>query len=93
MAGLSMGACLALRLAETQGDAVSGLVVVNPSLAPTPGCSCSRPCSSTSCRRCRASAGDIKKPGGDEGGYKRVPVGAAATLPRDVEATARQLAR
>ena len=32
--GISMGACLAFRLAETQGAKVSGLVVVNPSLAP-----------------------------------------------------------
>ncbi|HET9973180.1 MAG TPA: alpha/beta fold hydrolase, partial [Streptosporangiaceae bacterium] len=32
--GLSMGGCLALRLAETRGGAVRGLVLVNPSLAP-----------------------------------------------------------
>src|ERR1700683_1371638 len=30
--GLSMGGCLALRLAESRGSAVSGLVLVNPSL-------------------------------------------------------------
>ena len=30
--GLSMGACLALRLAELHGSAVTGLVLVNPSL-------------------------------------------------------------
>ena len=30
--GLSMGGCLALRLAETRGRAVRGLVLVNPSL-------------------------------------------------------------
>ena len=30
--GLSMGGCLALRLAELRGQAVSGLVLVNPSL-------------------------------------------------------------
>ncbi len=30
--GLSMGACLALRLAELNGAAVSGLVLVNPSI-------------------------------------------------------------
>ena len=34
VAGISMGACLGFRLAETQGAKVSGLVVVNPSLAP-----------------------------------------------------------
>ena len=32
--GLSMGGCLALRLAETHGPDISGLVLVNPSLAP-----------------------------------------------------------
>ena len=32
--GLSMGGCLALRVAETRGAAVRGLVLVNPSLAP-----------------------------------------------------------
>src|SRR5438552_1049782 len=31
--GLSMGACLALRLAEVHGSAVRGLVLANPSLA------------------------------------------------------------
>src|SRR6516225_11921306 len=30
--GLSMGACLALRMAELRGDGVAGLVLVNPSL-------------------------------------------------------------
>ena len=33
VAGLSMGGCLALRLAETQGPLVSGVILVNPSLA------------------------------------------------------------
>jgi len=32
--GLSMGGCLALRMAELRGAGVSGLVLVNPSLAP-----------------------------------------------------------
>jgi carboxylesterase len=36
-------------------------------------------------------AGDIKKPGGDEGGYKRIPVKAAATLPALWKITARHL--
>jgi carboxylesterase len=31
--GLSMGACLALRMAELRGDQVAGLVLVNPSVA------------------------------------------------------------
>ncbi|NED80030.1 alpha/beta fold hydrolase, partial [Streptomyces sp. SID11233] len=32
VAGLSMGGALALRLAERRGDAVAGLVLVNPAL-------------------------------------------------------------
>jgi len=47
VAGISMGGCLAFRLAETQGDRVSGLVVVNPSLAGDNALSPSRRCSST----------------------------------------------
>jgi carboxylesterase len=35
--------------------------------------------------------GDIKKPGAEEGGYKRVPVRAAATLPTMWKATAARL--
>jgi carboxylesterase len=81
--GLSMGACLALRLAEVHGSAIRGLVIANPSLAPdtklfllapvlkhAPG-SLSLP----------GIASDIKKQGPHELGYDRVPVRAAATLP------------
>lgn len=80
--GLSMGGCLALRLAELRGDAVRGLVLVNPSL--------------TADNRLLFSiigvvklfvpavkgiASDIKKPGAAEAGYDRTPVKAAASLP------------
>ena len=78
--GLSVGGCLALRLAETRGSAVRGVVVVNPSL-------------STTDRRARFSGivskvmpsapgivDDIALPGVTEGGYDRVPTRAFHSL-------------
>lgn len=89
--GLSMGACLALRLAETKGDAVSGLVVVNPSLAPDTRLFLIAPVLKHVMSSLPGIAGDIKKPGGVEGGYTRVPTRAAATLPALWKLTARHL--
>jgi carboxylesterase len=89
--GLSMGACLALRLAQTKGDAVSGLVLVNPSLAPDTRMFLLAPVLKHVISSLPGIAGDIKKPGGDEGGYNRVPVRAAATLPALWKLTARHL--
>ena len=89
--GLSMGACLAFRLAQTKGDAVAGLVVVNPSLAPDTRLFLLAPVLKHVVPSLPGIAGDIKKPGGDEGGYKRVPVRAAATLPPLWKLTARHL--
>jgi carboxylesterase len=81
VAGLSMGAALALRLAQTQGGSVAGLVLVNPSLAPDTRLFMLAPVLKHVVPSLPGIAGDIKRPGGDEGGYKRVPVRAAATLP------------
>jgi carboxylesterase len=79
--GLSMGACLALRLAQTQGRAVSGIVIVNPSLAPDTKLFLVAPLLKYVVPSLPGIEGDIKKPGAEEGGYKRIPVKAAATLP------------
>lgn len=79
--GLSMGACLALRLAETHGDAVSGLVLVNPSLASDTRMFVLAPVMKHVIKSLPGIADDIKKPGASEGGYQRVPTSAAATLP------------
>jgi len=49
--GISMGACLALRLAAQHGPEVAGLVLVNPSVTSGPSSSCWRPRSSWWCRR------------------------------------------
>jgi len=89
--GLSMGACLAFRLAQTKGSAVSGLVVVNPSLAPDTRMFLLAPVLKHVVPSLPGIAGDIKKPGADEGGYLKVPVRAAATLPALWKLTARHL--
>jgi carboxylesterase len=90
--GLSMGACLALRLAELHGRDVSGVVVVNPSLAPDTRLFLLAPVLKHLLASLPGVEGDIKKPGVVEGGYKRVPVRAAATLPQMWKLTAAHLA-
>jgi carboxylesterase len=89
--GLSMGGCLALRLAETRGPAVLGLVLVNPSLAPDTRLFLLAPVLKHVLRSLPGIASDIKKPGSHEIGYDRVPVRAAATLPKLWNETARHL--
>ena len=79
--GISAGGCLALRLAETRGPAVSGLVLVNPSLAPDTRMFLLAPVLKLVVPSLPGISDDIKKPDATEGGYKRVPVRAAATLP------------
>jgi carboxylesterase len=77
-----MGGCLALRLAETHGSAVRGLVLVNPSLAPDTKLFVLAPVLKHVLKSMPGIASDIKKPGTAEVGYDRVPVRAAATLPK-----------
>jgi carboxylesterase len=90
--GLSMGACLALRLAETApGPDLRGLVLVNPSLAPDTKLFLVAPLLKHLIKSMPAIGNDIKKPGADELSYDRVPAVAAATLPRLWKATARDL--
>jgi carboxylesterase len=89
--GLSMGGCLAVRLAETRGRAVRGLVLVNPSLAPDTRLFLLAPVLKYMLRSLPGIASDIKKPGAQEVGYDRVPVRAAATLPQLWKATTSHL--
>jgi carboxylesterase len=89
--GLSMGACLALRLAEVHGSAVRGLVLANPSLAPDTKLFLLAPVLKYVVRSLPGIASDIKKPAENELGYDRVPVRAAATLPGLWKTTARDL--
>jgi carboxylesterase len=89
--GISMGACLALRLAEVHGSAVRGLVLANPSLAPDTRLFLLAPVLKHLIRSLPGIASDIKKPGNRELGYDRVPVRAAATLPELWKTTAGRL--
>ncbi len=79
--GLSMGACLALRLAELRGRSVSGLVLVNPSVTAETKLFLLAPALKVFVPSLKGVANDIKKEGSTELGYNRVPVRAAATLP------------
>jgi carboxylesterase len=81
VAGISMGGCLSLRLAETQGDRVSGLVLVNPSLAGDSPLIPFTPVLKYLVRSIPSIGGDIKKPDAQEGAAKRTPVASVATLP------------
>ncbi len=80
--GLSMGGALALRLAEEHGDAVAGVVAVNPYIS-------SRgqhplfpalPVLRWALPFMPGVVGDIKKPGVTELGYSKVPLHALASL-------------
>ena len=90
--GISMGGCLAFRLAQTQSAKVSGLVVVNPSLAGDTKLLVLAPVLKHVVRSLSSIGGDIKKPGAQEGALKRTPVAAVATLPQMWRTTAAQLA-
>ncbi|MGH3400536.1 MAG: alpha/beta hydrolase [Streptosporangiaceae bacterium] len=79
--GLSMGGCLALRLAELHGPAVSGLVLVNPSVTADTRLFALAPVLKLVLPSLKGIASDIKKEQVSELGYTRVPVKAAATLP------------
>jgi carboxylesterase len=80
--GLSMGGCLARRLAEVHGSAARGLVLVNPSLAPETRLFLIAPVLKYGVRSLPGIGSDIKKADAHEISYDRVPVRAAATLPK-----------
>jgi carboxylesterase len=79
--GLSMGGCLALRLAEVRGDAIRGLVLVNPSITADTKLFLLAPALKLVVPSLKGIASDIKSSQAAEVGYDRVPVKAAATLP------------
>jgi carboxylesterase len=80
--GLSMGGCLALRIAQTRGDQVAGLVLVNPSVAADTKLFLLAPALKLVVPSLKGIGSDIKKEGARELSYDRVPVRAAATLPQ-----------
>lgn len=79
--GLSMGGCLALRLAELRGQAVRGLVLVNPSVTADTKLFVLVPALKFVVPSIKGIGSDIKKQGVTESSYDRTPVKAAATLP------------
>jgi carboxylesterase len=79
--GLSMGACLALRLAELHGPAVKGLVLVNPSVTADTKLFLLAPVMKLVVPSLKGVGSDIKKDGVTELAYDRTPTKAAATLP------------
>lgn len=80
--GLSMGGALTLRLAARHGDAVSGIVLVNPGNKVHGLAAKALPVVRHLVPSAPGIASDIAKPGVDEVGYDRVPLHAAHSLRR-----------
>src|SRR6516225_645730 len=78
--GLSMGACLALRLTELRGDGVAGLVLVNPSVTADTKLFLLAPVLKLVVPLLKGIGSDIKKEGVHELSYDRVPALPAAQL-------------
>ena len=89
--GLSMGGCLALRMAELRGDGVAGLVLVNPSVTADTKLFLLAPVLKLVIPSLKGIGSDIKKKGVQEPSYDRVPVRAVATLPGLWKLTQEQL--
>ncbi|GAA1565546.1 MULTISPECIES: alpha/beta hydrolase [Streptomyces] len=78
--GLSMGGALTLRLAAKHGDAISGIVLVNPANKLHDPRAFALPVAKHFIRSTPGIASDIAKPGASEIGYDRVPTRAAQSL-------------
>lgn len=78
--GLSMGATLVTRLAEQRGDAIAGLVLVNPSYATERFDAKFARYISWAVKSRPAIGSDVKKAGVIEPSYDRTPVAAFASL-------------
>jgi carboxylesterase len=78
--GLSMGAALALRLAELHGPGVAGLVLVNPSVTTLDRRASALPVLARVLPSTTAIGSDIKRPGEVELAYRRTPVRALHSL-------------
>ncbi|HUN33644.1 MAG TPA: alpha/beta fold hydrolase, partial [Trebonia sp.] len=78
--GISLGATLALRLAELLPSEVAGVVAVNPVLTQVAGTPRPLALARLLRRSGRAVTGDARKPGVAEVGYARIPLRAAWSL-------------
>ncbi|PSK95569.1 carboxylesterase [Haloactinopolyspora alba] len=74
VAGLSMGGCLALRLAQEHGPLVQGLVLVNPAVASGDPRLRALPLLRLVKPSVAAIGNDIARPGQDEHAYDRTPL-------------------
>ena len=77
--GLSMGGCLALRLAEQRPDDVDAVVLVNPAVSLDNKALAILPALKLIVPSLPGIGNDIKKPGMDEIGYGRTPLRALAS--------------
>ncbi|GAA5042169.1 alpha/beta hydrolase [Streptomyces similanensis] len=82
VAGLSMGGALALRLAAKHGDAIDGVMVVNPANKVHGLAAYALPVARHLVPTTKGIASDIAKEGAAELGYDRVPLHAAHSLRR-----------
>jgi carboxylesterase len=80
--GLSMGGCLALRLAEQRGRDVAGVMLVNPAVASENAQLRALPVLKWLVASRPGIGNDIKKPGVDEYGYSRLPLKALHSMTR-----------
>ena len=80
VAGLSMGGCLALRLAADRSDDVAGLILVNPSVASTDRRLVLTPILKRLVGSVAGIGNDISLPGAVEYGYDRTPLKALDSL-------------
>ncbi|MFM1966060.1 MAG: hypothetical protein RL134_1785 [Actinomycetota bacterium] len=78
--GLSMGGSLTLRLAEQHGDAIRGIVLVNPAVHSERPDRFLLPVLQLVVPAFPGISNDIKKPGQDEGAYDKIPLKAAHSL-------------
>lgn len=79
VAGLSMGGCLALRLAEQRPDDVDALILVNPAVNLDNKALAIIPALKFILPAIPGIGNDIKKPGMDEKGYDKTPLRALAS--------------
>lgn len=96
--GLSMGGSLTLRLAEMKGDAIAGIVLVNPAVHSERPDRFALPLIKHLVGSFPGISNDIKKPGQDEGAYDRIPLKAAhsmthmwSAVKRDIDAVTQPL--
>jgi carboxylesterase len=93
VAGLSMGGCLVLRLAEQHDADISGVILVNPSVRTDDKRAVLLPVLQRLVPSFPGISNDIKKPGVDEGAYDRMPLKALHSLSQLWQVTREDLAK